>query len=744
MKKKSHITRLLLSALFALFYFSVGISQTLPYTLVNNSTYADNQIYIAIVGITGGHVWVDPVTGAVHEMNVSDNTVPGPIIDGNLGPGGNGLYADCFRPLSQIPNHVINIPQISGCRIFISFNSQLFLYFFGYSGSPSGYAAPNLSNPTDPNQGIKFEIIELTYNTLGLWCNTTRVDSYQYPLGLEVWGSGFYKKVGELKTHQEIISEWQATAPAEFQGLLDASTTTIHFPTKSSTFPQSLIQGYIDQIWSKYTGQQLVFNSGDAGTWRGSVSGSSFVFTRDSDGQVATIPGKPTTVEAMEASGVMASGAQWDLVVQAQIAAAINRHAIDLNLGSGVMQNFGNPAIYYQTWPYNWYAKFWHRTDISFEGYTYAFSFDDVFDQSATIHTPSPTNITITIGGFAGSVTPTEQTPYAGVIQIPGTVEMENYDNGGEGVAYHDADPTNQSNTYRFEGVDIEACSEGGYNIDWSVSGEWLEYTVNVASSGSYQMNARVASPGGGSFHVEMDGSNISGTVTVPNTGGWQNWQTVSTAVNLTSGQHIMRFFIDQQEFNTNYISFTQATQTQAPFGGTARAIPGTIQLEDYDTGGEGVAYHDNDASNNGGQYRTSEGVDIEACSEGGYNVGWIVAGEWLEYTVNVASTGTYNLDARVASTSGGSFHIEFNGADRTGVISVPNTGDWQSWQSVTASGISLNAGQQIMRIYMDGTDFNINQITFSSGTTTVPVTGVSISPTSMSLTVGGTQQLTA
>ncbi|MBN1599378.1 MAG: hypothetical protein JW894_13880, partial [Bacteroidales bacterium] len=58
----------------------------------------------------------------------------------------------------------------------------------------------------------------------------------------------------------------------------------------------------------------------------------------------------------------------------------------------------------------------------------------------------------------------------------------------------------------------------------------------------------------------------------------------------------------------------------QTPYNGVI-AIPGTVEAENYDNGGEGVAYHDNDASNNGGQYRTSEGVDIEACSEGGYNV---------------------------------------------------------------------------------------------------------------------------
>lgn len=592
-------SKLLLLILFtSISSFSVG--QTLPYEIINNSEYSDSEVYVAIVGITGGHVWVDPVNGQVHQMSQSDNTVQGPVNGGNQGPGNNGMYANCFRKLSDIPNQTVNIPQISGCRIFLSFNSQLYLYFFGYSGSPSGYSAPNLDNPTDPNQGIKFEIVELTFNQYGLWCNTTRVDSYQYPMGLEVWGgNGFYKKVGELKTHQQILNEWTTTAPSEFAGLLDQGTTTIHFPTKSSSFPQSLIQNYIDQIWSKYSSQQLVFNSGDAGTWRGSVSGSSFVFTRDSDGQAATIPGKPTTEMAMEASGVMAQGAQWDLVVQAQIAAAINRHAINLNLGSGVMQDFSIESNYYQTWPYNWYAKFWHRPDISFDSQTYAFSFDDVFDQSATIHTPSPASIKITIGGFPGgnsaavatlfqhcnyggySATLSEgsynlgQLQSLGVanddissIQIQNGYQMTMYQHhnftgnsiiktGDDACLVDDGfnddisslviSPISSGWSQQIEaedfavqsGIQTETCSEGGLNVGWIDANDWMVWDVNIPSSGSYTVEYRVASLNAtGNMQLEnAGGSPVYGTRTVPNTGGWQNWTTVSHTVNLNGGQ---------------------------------------------------------------------------------------------------------------------------------------------------------------------------------------------------------------
>ena len=115
---------------------------------------------------------------------------------------------------------------------------------------------------------------------------------------------------------------------------------------------------------------------------------------------------------------------------------------------------------------------------------------------------------------------------------------------------------------------------------------------------------------------------------------------------------------------STLTFSLTVNSIGQTPFGGSARAIPGTIEAEDFDNGGEGTAFHDNDASNNGGQYRTSEGVDIEACSEGGYCVGWTNAGEWLEYSVNVSAAGNYDIAVRCAVCVGCTVRLEFDGVD--------------------------------------------------------------------------------
>src|SRR5437899_2865474 len=96
------------------------------------------------------------------------------------------------------------------------------------------------------------------------------------------------------------------------------------------------------------------------------------------------------------------------------------------------------------------------------------------------------------------------------------------------------------------------------------------------------------------------------------------------------------------------------------PFGGTLWALPGTIQAANFDDGSEGIAYHDTTSGNNGGSYRNTD-VDIQPSSEGGYNVGWVAPGEWMNYSVYVAAAGSYTVQLRVASPYGSSMHVGFN-----------------------------------------------------------------------------------
>lgn len=158
-----------------------------------------------------------------------------------------------------------------------------------------------------------------------------------------------------------------------------------------------------------------------------------------------------------------------------------------------------------------------------------------------------------------------------------------------------------------------------------------------------------------------------------------------------------------------------------SPYGDTLRPLPGVIQAEDFDTGGKGLGYVDRTTSNAGNAYRLAEDVDIEPTSDtgGGYNIGSTRAGENLRYTVDVAASGGYRLEARVASDGpGGTFHLEANGVDVTGPIKVPDTDGWQTWQTLTNSNVSLRQGKNVVRLIMDeesnsGNVGNINWLRF-------------------------------
>ncbi|HSZ26491.1 MAG TPA: carbohydrate-binding protein [Cytophagaceae bacterium] len=164
----------------------------------------------------------------------------------------------------------------------------------------------------------------------------------------------------------------------------------------------------------------------------------------------------------------------------------------------------------------------------------------------------------------AGSEWPFNGSPTPVPAPIPGIVQAEEYDRTCAEAAYYDTDLPNNGGAFRGEMVDIETTTDigGGYDVGWIVTNEYLKYTVNVVTSGTYNFNFRIASNGGGgALHVEMDGTNVTGTVNIPNTGSWTNWQTVTlNTISLTAGNHVMRVFIENGGFNLNYINFALVT----------------------------------------------------------------------------------------------------------------------------------------------------------------------------------------
>lgn len=161
------------------------------------------------------------------------------------------------------------------------------------------------------------------------------------------------------------------------------------------------------------------------------------------------------------------------------------------------------------------------------------------------------------------------------------------------------------------------------------------------------------------------------------------------------------------------------------------------IYAVNYDLGKNGFAYFDNVSSNtsgsaggatwnNGYSYR-NDGVDIEACSDettNGFNVGWIEDDEWLLYTVTVEETGNYTFHIRTASSgSAGRVALYVDGIKATETMAMPNTGDYQSWETTTFEDVHLESGTHKLKLLMETGGFNLNyfQLTGPQATTAQP-----------------------
>ncbi len=309
--------------------------------------------------------------------------------------------------------------------------------------------------------------------------------------------------------------------------------------------------------------------------------------------------------------------------------------------------------------------------------------------------------------GASGVSTPAS-TPYAGAAaSLPATIQAEHFDLGSDGSAYHDADAVNNGGAFRSSGADIEATAGGGYNLGWVAPGEWLAYSVDVSAAGRYTAQFRVASYGpGGTFHLEANGVDLTGPLTVPDTGWWQTWTVLAAPVTLSAGPQVLRLVMDSAVAGA-VGNFDWFAVVPVAAGIT---LPGRVLATQFDEGGEGRGYHDDSVGNAGGALRVSD-VDIEACAEGGYNVGWIGAGEWLQYTVSVPATDTYTVTLRVASPDGGgSLRLAAGSVPLTSSIAVPRTGGWQAWTDVSVT-VSLSAGTQPLRLLFDTGGFNIRHL---------------------------------
>ena len=169
--------------------------------------------------------------------------------------------------------------------------------------------------------------------------------------------------------------------------------------------------------------------------------------------------------------------------------------------------------------------------------------------------------------------------------------------------------------------------------------------------------------------------------------------------------------------------------------------IPGIIEAEDFDKGGEGFTFHDSDEEKegDGASYRSDGGIDV-VTGNGGYALGYTTSDEWMEYTVNVTEAGTYAYKATVSSGNNSSaFSLSLSDGDKLtelARISVPQTGDnnWDTYRVVEGKlSKELAAGKQTFRITITGAYCNIDKIELICTSTGInDITNVSNQPRQM------------
>jgi hypothetical protein len=278
-------------------------------------------------------------------------------------------------------------------------------------------------------------------------------------------------------------------------------------------------------------------------------------------------------------------------------------------------------------------------------------------------------------------------TPFGGTpAAVPGTVYGANYDTGGQGVAYNVTSTNGTANSYRSDGVDLEDTTDpenttaagGPYDLGWTSTGQWFKYTVDVATAGTYTAAFRLASPSGvtDALHIaNSSGTNLTGAVAAPETGGWQDWTTVDASITLPAGEQTLTVDQDNAGWNVHFITFTTTSTT----GNTV-----TVTNPGSQTGtvGTAVSLQISATDSASGQTLTYSATGLPAGLSIASSTGLISGTPTTAATSNVTVTAK---DTTGASGSA-SFTWTINSSTGTGEGGFP-TSFWPSASSIPSAG---------------------------------------------------------
>ncbi|MEU9128424.1 beta-1,3-glucanase family protein [Kitasatospora sp. NPDC048540] len=524
---------------------------TLPLDLVN--TTGNATVYAYVLGR-------DPAAGGTWAFIQADGSTlyhpPSPANDQTP------LGVDCAIPLKGpgAGARQITLPRLDSGRIYFSVGARL-TFLMNRGG---GLALPSVSNPTDPNAGVRHDFCEFTYNADQLYANITFVDMVGLPISFRLETAQGTQAVRGLPADglAQVAAALRAQSAADgsdWSQLIvqkDGTDLRILSPNLAIRGNSSLFAGYfddyVDQVWNAYRTKDLRIDT--QFTWgavTGRVNGDTLTFA--GAGSFA----KPSTRAIFSCSDApFTTGNDLMGNLSARLAAAFNRTTL---LDNPHQPDGENPAAFYTRARTNHYARILHTTTP--DGLGYAFPYDDVHpanvDFEGKVQSGSPTRFTITVGGTTGDPGPGgSPTPTATATVPPG---------GGTG-----AFTTIQAEAFTAQsGGRAEACADtgGGSDMGWLANGVWLKYAaVDFGTAGATRFSARVASGAAagisGLVQVRLGSPTATpvGGFAVAATGGWQSWRTVPADIARTTGVHDVYLTFDSGQpadfVNLNWFTF--------------------------------------------------------------------------------------------------------------------------------------------------------------------------------------------
>ncbi|MFJ1967790.1 beta-1,3-glucanase family protein [Streptomyces sp. NPDC087903] len=349
----------------------------LPLTIVNASgSFGNASVHLYIVGNQDGRqVRVTP-DGTLAPVALADNGADG--------------FTDYAISLSGSGETRLSLPYMSG-RVYVALGRKLkFRAVTDGNGDaalqyPAGWVA------SDPNYPVLHDCCEFTYNSAGMFCNTTTVDMFSVPLGIRLTGAKD-QTTGTLRDGGRAAAFAAVRQVEEFAPLVVDDTRVLApgHGLDAGLFPADYFAPYIDEVWSTYTGRDLTVAT-NAGTFTGRVRGGRFTF----DGPAQVSFAKPSTRDVLFCDGGLAAPNDGTTgPVAAVLGAGFNRST----LLSAPAQPTTDASAFYRTALTNHYAKAMHAA--AEDGKAYGFAFDDVADLASYVQDTAPTGIRLTLTPF--------------------------------------------------------------------------------------------------------------------------------------------------------------------------------------------------------------------------------------------------------------------------------------------------------------------------------------------------------